>query len=88
MFERRADGAGECYRLQDLVAVADKIGYEPVAVAEKAHARIVWDCSWAADGACFATASRDKTVSCILHVLVSVLKSCLGKDLDTSRICF
>jgi hypothetical protein len=36
-------------------------GYIPIA-AEKAHARIIWDCGWAIEGDVFATASRDKTV--------------------------
>ncbi|PCH41385.1 hypothetical protein WOLCODRAFT_89239 [Wolfiporia cocos MD-104 SS10] len=36
-------------------------GYAPVA-ADKAHARIIWDCAWAPQGDIFATASRDKTV--------------------------
>ena len=36
-------------------------GYIPIA-AEKAHARIIWDCGWAIEGDIFATASRDKTV--------------------------
>ncbi|GJE84599.1 WD40 repeat-like protein [Phanerochaete sordida] len=39
----------------------DGEGYAPVA-ADKAHARIIWDCAWAAEGDVFATASRDKTV--------------------------
>ena len=30
--------------------------------ADKSHARIIWDCSWAHEGDVFATASRDKTV--------------------------
>ena len=50
-------------------------GYIPIA-AEKAHARIIWDCGWAIGGDVFATASRDKTVfdSCCspFHI------SCLG----------
>ncbi|EKM80342.1 hypothetical protein AGABI1DRAFT_73447 [Agaricus bisporus var. burnettii JB137-S8] len=32
------------------------------AAADKPHARIIWDCAWAAEGDVFATASRDKTV--------------------------
>ncbi|VDC06903.1 unnamed protein product [Peniophora sp. CBMAI 1063] len=36
-------------------------GYVPV-VADKSHARIIWDCAWAPEGDAFATASRDKTV--------------------------
>ena len=36
-------------------------GYIPI-TAEKAHARIIWDCGWAIEGDVFATASRDKTV--------------------------
>ena len=36
-------------------------GYIPIA-ADKAHARIIWDCGWAIEGDIFATASRDKTV--------------------------
>ncbi|KAG8850535.1 hypothetical protein FRB91_008987 [Serendipita sp. 411] len=35
--------------------------YEPI-VACKAHARVVWDCSWMHEVDIFATASRDKTV--------------------------
>jgi hypothetical protein len=38
-------------------------GYLPVAT-DKSHARIIWDCAWAHEGDVFATASRDKTVSC------------------------
>ncbi|KAG0347830.1 Elongator subunit elp2 [Podila humilis] len=30
--------------------------------SNKAHARILWDCSWSADDSMFATGSRDKTV--------------------------
>jgi WD40 repeat protein len=36
-------------------------GYVPVA-SNNSHARIIWDCSWAAEGDVFATASRDKSV--------------------------
>lgn len=36
-------------------------GFTAVA-ADKSHARIIWDCSWAHEGDVFATASRDKTV--------------------------
>ena len=46
--------------------IADS-GYIPIA-AEKAHARIIWDCGWAVEGDVFATASRDKTVlDCSSH---------------------
>ncbi|KAF9419312.1 Elongator subunit elp2 [Podila epigama] len=30
--------------------------------SNKAHARILWDCSWSADDSMFATGSRDKTI--------------------------
>ena len=36
--------------------------YSTVASGPKAHARIVWDCCWAADGSFFVTASRDKQI--------------------------
>ncbi|KAI0092834.1 quinon protein alcohol dehydrogenase-like superfamily [Irpex rosettiformis] len=36
-------------------------GFVSVA-ADKSHARIIWDCSWAIEGDIFATASRDKQV--------------------------
>jgi len=36
-------------------------GFVPVA-ADKSHARIIWDCTWAHEGDVFATDSRDKTV--------------------------
>ncbi|KAG0367962.1 Elongator subunit elp2 [Gamsiella multidivaricata] len=36
--------------------------YERVNVSNKAHARILWDCSWSHDDTLFATGSRDKTV--------------------------
>ncbi|KDN41784.1 WD40 repeat-like protein [Tilletiaria anomala UBC 951] len=36
--------------------------YEPAAVLEKAHARILWDCAWLPGGDAFVTASRDKSV--------------------------
>ncbi|KAF5387850.1 hypothetical protein D9615_000356 [Tricholomella constricta] len=39
----------------------DNGDFIPVA-ADKSHARIIWDCAWAAEGDVFATASRDKTV--------------------------
>ena len=40
----------------------DVLEFLPVA-SDKSHARIIWDCAWAAEGDLFATASRDKTVS-------------------------
>jgi elongator complex protein 2 len=57
-------------------------GYVPVA-SNKSHARIIWDCSWAAEGDIFATASRDKSVRsstllllfCIAFTLESRSKS-------------
>ncbi|THH33766.1 hypothetical protein EUX98_g382 [Antrodiella citrinella] len=36
-------------------------GYHPI-VADKSHARIIWDCDWAHEGDIFATASRDKSI--------------------------
>ena len=48
-----------CYCLQYFTTHGS--GYIPIA-AEKAHARIIWDCGWAIEGDVFATASRDKTV--------------------------
>ncbi|KAG8962991.1 hypothetical protein FRC03_003541, partial [Tulasnella sp. 419] len=39
----------------------NETGYIPIA-AEKAHARIIWDCAWAPNGSLFATAARDKQV--------------------------
>ena len=33
-----------------------------LAFKNKAHARIIWDCSWTHDDRMFATGSRDKTV--------------------------
>jgi elongator complex protein 2 len=33
----------------------------------KAHARIIWDCSWSHDDAFFVTGSRDKTVKIWTH---------------------
>ena len=41
-------------------------GFVPVA-AEKAHARIIWDCAWAHEGDVFVTAARDKTVSHVIY---------------------
>ncbi|KAI8394027.1 WD40-repeat-containing domain protein [Radiomyces spectabilis] len=36
--------------------------YRLVMTKNKAHARIIWDCSWSADDQLFATGSRDKTI--------------------------
>ncbi|KAG6817432.1 hypothetical protein H0H87_008600 [Tephrocybe sp. NHM501043] len=44
-----------------LFEAQDERGFVPVA-ADKSHARIIWDCAWAAENDIFATASRDKTV--------------------------
>ncbi|KAJ6614307.1 WD40-repeat-containing domain protein [Mycena sp. CBHHK59/15] len=44
-----------------LYEVQESGAYSPIA-ADKSHARIIWDCAWAAEGDIFATASRDKTV--------------------------
>lgn len=46
-------------------------GYIPIA-ADKAHARIIWDCGWAIEGDVFATASRDKTVLIVHAVLLPI----------------
>jgi elongator complex protein 2 len=53
-------------------------GYVPIA-ANKAHARIIWDCAWAHEGDVFATAARDKLVSReLINASSVVLNDCLS----------
>jgi WD40 repeat protein len=44
--------------------------YQLEAKEVKAHSRIIWDATWSPDGYYFATASRDKTVTKTLKLLL------------------
>lgn len=62
LYEVQENG-GKHYSPSIPSVLTDAEGFTPVA-ADKSHGRIIWDCAWASEGDVFATASRDKTVSC------------------------